>query len=249
MRLQKFLSAAGLCSRRKGEGHIRAGRVKVNGVVVTRLGTQVDPRSDRVEFDGQPVVLNDTHLYIALHKPKGVVTSCRQEGQTTVVDLLDLSRRVYPVGRLDRDSTGLLLLTDDGGLHHRLLHPSFDHEKEYEVRVARPIADGALKRIERGMPIMGSKTRPAAVRRLSPSRFRIVLREGRNRQIRRMVRKVGHRVVRLQRIRVVNIRLGDLPVGRWRHLRPDEVRRLLAAVRRSPAAPKAGADAPKAGRG
>ena len=136
--------------------------------------------------------------------------------------------RVYPIGRLDKDSTGLVLLTNDGSLHHRLLHPSFDHEKEYDVTVAQPIPEGALRRLARGMPMMGTRTRPARVRRLSASRFRIVLQEGKNRQIRRMVRKVGHKVLRLHRIRVANIWLGNLKPGTWRHLTPEEVKRLTA---------------------
>ncbi len=227
VRLQKFLSEAGVCSRRRGEAHILAGRVRVNGQVVTTLGTRVDPQADRVEFDGRQVTGADDPVYIALHKPKGYVTSCRQPGDRIVLDLVDLGQRVYPVGRLDRDSTGLLLLTNDGRLHHRLSHPSFDHEKEYLVTTARPIPDGALEKMARGMPMMGTRTREADIERLSPRRFRIVLKEGRNRQIRRMVRKVGHTVMRLERIRVGPIRLGPLPEGRWRHLSRDETRQLL----------------------
>ncbi|PQP33794.1 rRNA pseudouridine synthase, partial [Desulfobacteraceae bacterium SEEP-SAG9] len=120
-------------------------------------------------------------------------------------------RRIYPVGRLDKDSTGLLILTNDGRMHHRLLHPSFDHEKEYEVTVSAPISDGAVRKIEKGMPMMGTRTRPAVVKRMSSRRFHIILKEGKNRQIRRMVTKVGNQVTRLKRIRVSNIRLGRLP--------------------------------------
>jgi 23S rRNA pseudouridine2605 synthase/23S rRNA pseudouridine2604 synthase len=227
IRLQKFLSEAGICSRRQGEAHILAGRVRVNAEVVTALGTRVDPLRDRVEFDGRPVSADRPLLYVALNKPRGYVTSCRQPGEPIVLDLVDLEERVYPVGRLDRDSTGLLLLTNDGRLHHRLSHPSFDHEKEYLVTVARPIPDAALEKMARGLPLMGSRTRTAEVERLSARRFRIVLKEGRNRQIRRMVRKVGHQVTRLKRTRVANVRLGDLPEGRWRRLTAKETRELL----------------------
>jgi pseudouridine synthase len=230
MRLQKFLSTAGVCSRRHGEKYIQAGRVRVNGHVVTVLGTQVDPGKDLIEVDGQTVVLQIRYTYIAIHKPKGYVTSCSHAGEAVVMDLIDLPQRLYPVGRLDKDSTGLLLLTNDGRLHHHLSHPSFDHEKEYEVTVERPISDSVLEHLSDGMPLMGTRTRPARVLRLSGRRFKIILQEGRNRQIRRMVRKVGHRVVRLKRIRVANIRLGNLPAGGWRYLTTAEKKGLLQSL-------------------
>jgi len=227
IRLQKFLSSAGFSSRRKAETYIAEGRVSVNGVVVTQLGTKIDPRSDRVEVDGAVVAAQAPRIYIALHKPRGYVTSCEQQDARIVMDLIDVPERVVPVGRLDKDSTGLLLLTNDGRLHHRLSHPSFDHEKEYEVTVAAPIPDGALRHLEKGLPMMGTKTRPARVRRLSTRRFRMVLQEGKNRQVRRMLRKVGHQVTDLKRVRVANVRLGRLPEGSWRHLSEKEKEALL----------------------
>ena len=230
MRLQKFLSAAGVCSRRRGETYILAGRVRVNGQVVTELGTRINPGRDVVEFDGRLVSMAAGLVYIALNKPKGYVTSCRQPGDRIVLDLVDVAQRIYPIGRLDRDSTGLLLLTNDGRLHHRLSHPSFDHEKEYLVTVARPIAGEALERMAQGVPILGAVSRPAQVERLSPRRFRIVLKEGRNRQIRRMAGSVGHQVLALKRVRVGPVKLGRLAEGRWRHLSPSERRRLLDSL-------------------
>lgn len=223
MRLQKFLSAAGVCSRRQGEVYIKQGLVKVNGVVVTEMGTRVDPELDRVLFEGRAVSVSERLIYIALNKPAGYVTSCRQPTDKIVLDLLSLTERVYPVGRLDKDSTGLLLLTNDGRLHHRLSHPSFDHEKEYTVTTARPIDDAALKHLAGGVPLEGRKTRPAVVKRLGPDRFKIILKEGRNRQIRRMLGKVGHGVAALKRTRIANVKLGRLKPGTWRHLKPDEV--------------------------
>jgi len=183
IRLQKFLSEAGICSRRKGETYIQAGLVRVNDKVVTELGTKIDPEKDRIEFKGRGVTLKNDSVYIVLNKPRGYVTSCSQPGDKTVMDLIKIPQRIYPVGRLDKDSTGLLILTNDGSLHHRLSHPSFDHEKEYDVTVSKPITDGALKNISKGMPMMGTKTRPAEIKRISPKRFRIVLKEGKNRQI------------------------------------------------------------------
>lgn len=226
MRLQKFLSQAGVCSRRKGEEYIKAGLVRVNNTVVTELGIKIDPENDRVEFKGKVVTLENDLVYIALNKPKGYVTSCSQPGEKIVLDLVDIPQRVYPIGRLDKDSTGLLILTNDGNLHHRLLHPSFDHEKEYDVTVSSPITDGALQNIAGGMPMMGTKTRPAEIIRLSPRRFRIVLKEGKNRQIRRMVRKVGNHVTQLKRLRISNIELDRLKKGTWRYLTEKEIKAL-----------------------
>jgi len=228
IRLQKFLSEAGICSRRKGEEYIKAGLVSVNGSIVTELGTKIDPEKDRVEFKGRRIEPEDRLIYIALNKPKGFVTSCRQPGDNIVLDLVDVPERIFPIGRLDKDSTGLLLLTNDGSLHHRLSHPSFDHEREYDVTVTKPIPDGALRTIAKGMPMMGTKTRSAKVERISSRRFRIVLKEGKNRQIRRMVRKVDNHVARLKRIRVANIKLGKLNEGTWRFLTEKERKKLLS---------------------
>jgi len=227
IRLQKFLSEAGICSRRKGEEYIKAGFVRVNNRVVTKLGEKVDPEKDRVKFKGKVVDVKSDPVYIALNKPKGYVTSSRQAGDKIVLDLIDIHERIYPIGRLDKDSSGLLILTNDGSLHHRLSHPSFDHEKEYDVTVVRPIPDGALRSIAKGMPMMGTKTRPAEIEKITPRRFRIVLREGKNRQIRRMVRKVGNHVTRLKRVRVSNIKLGRLAEGTWRNLTEKEKKELF----------------------
>jgi len=230
VRLQKFLSSAGYCSRRRGEVYIQEGKIKVNGVIVTELGTKVDPEKDSIEADGRLLSRKPPPLYIALNKPKGYVTSCEQKKEKLVVDLIDIPERIYPVGRLDKDSTGLLLLTNDGEIHHRLLHPSFDHEKEYDVTVAKSISDHALKTMADGMVIMGEKTRPAVVRRLSKKHFRIKLKEGKNRQIRRMVKKMENHVIRLKRISFANIRLGNLAEGAWRHLSEKEKRQLLESL-------------------
>ncbi|WP_319525007.1 pseudouridine synthase [uncultured Desulfosarcina sp.] len=230
IRLQKFLSEAGACSRRKGEDHIRSGHVTVNGEVVTALGTKVDPDNDTVHLNGQPVVRSDRLVYVMLNKPQRVVTSCHHRGEPVVTDLVDLPQRLFPVGRLDKDSTGLLLMTNDGRIHHRLSHPSFDHEKEYDVTVQQPIDEVGLAAMRKGVRLSGVMTRPARVRRISAKRFTIVLKEGRNRQIRRMVEKVGNRVARLHRIRVADLKLGGLAQGEWRHLTKAEVRKLLGAL-------------------
>jgi 23S rRNA pseudouridine2605 synthase/23S rRNA pseudouridine2604 synthase len=230
MRLQKYISRGGYCSRRRAEKLIAEGKVTVNGKVVDRLGSKVDPEIDRVAVDGHPVSIDKNLVYIVLNKPRGYVASCDHPGQKIVLDLVNIKQRVYPVGRLDKDSTGLLLLTNDGRLHQRLTHPSFDHEKEYLVSVSEPIPAGALKVLAKGVKILGKKTRPARVKIISPTRFKIILKEGRNRQIRRMVRKVGNRVVELKRIRVANIRLGNLAEGKWRRLSEAEKKQLIASA-------------------
>lgn len=231
IRLQKWLSEAGVCSRRQGESFIQDGRVSVNGTIVSILGSKIDPDTDRVALDGRPVKRSSRgNIYVALHKPKGYVTSCQHAGHQVVIDLISLPQRIYPIGRLDKDSAGLLLLTNDGRLHHRLSHPSFDHEKEYEVAVEIPITDEALKQLADGILLREGKTRPARVWRLAGRRFRIVLQEGRNRQIRRMVKQVGNKVKRLTRIRVAHIRLDDLPEGAWRHLTAAEKKKLLKGL-------------------
>lgn len=230
IRLQKFLSAAGFCSRRHGEELIVSGRVKVNGVVVTELGTQMDPEKDNVEVSGKRIEAKNELIYIALNKPKGYVTTCSRERDKTILDLVDIPERVYPIGRLDKDSSGLLLLTNDGRLHNILSHPSFDHEKEYEVVVSRPVPDEALAKMASGIHLLGSSTRTAEVKRISTDQFRIVLKEGRNRQIRRMVEKVENRVKGLKRIRISNIRLGSLKEGCWRYLTEKEKKELLKNI-------------------
>ncbi|MFP4040531.1 MAG: pseudouridine synthase [Desulfosudaceae bacterium] len=227
MRLQKYLSAAGVCSRRKAENYILAGRVSVNGVVVSRLGSKVDPVIDRVTVDGRLVRKEAPKVYIALNKPPGYVTSCFQKQEKTVLELVPGDERIVPVGRLDKESTGLLLLTNDGALHNRLTHPSFDHEKVYEVSTATPLTNAELDKLRKGIRLGGRKTRPAKVQRLSDRRFRITLKEGRNRQIRRMTAKLGHRVTALHRIRLAGLDLAGLKEGSWRYLSDTEKQRLL----------------------
>lgn len=228
MRLQKYLAHAGLCSRRKAETHILNGRVRVNEKIVTQLGTKIDPEHDSIFFDARPVVLEQKtpSIYLVVNKPQGYVTSCSQQRAKIILDLVDIEQRVYPVGRLDKDSTGLVLLTNDGDLHNRLSHPSFNHEKEYIVTTVHPISDLALAAMANGMVIDQVKTRKARVKRLSRTGFCIVLKQGLNRQIRKMVDKTGNKVASLHRIRMATILLGDLKEGCWRYLTAREIRQL-----------------------
>ncbi len=234
IRLQKFLALSGVASRRKAEEIIKSGRVRVDGKVVTEMGVRIIPDSQVVHCDNRLIEAagKEARVYILLNKPGGYVTTVSDpQGRPIVTSLLkDITARVYPVGRLDLDTEGALLMTNDGNLHHHLLHPSFDHEKEYVVTVAKPISDSALARMEKGIIILGDKTRPAIVNRLSSKRFLIQLKEGKNRQIRRMVKKTGNHVIALKRIRVANITLGDLAEGAWRHLTKKETHQLLKSI-------------------
>jgi 23S rRNA pseudouridine2605 synthase/23S rRNA pseudouridine2604 synthase len=228
MRLQKFLSNAGVCSRRKAEKFISHGQVKVNNKIIVEPGTKVDPDKDQILFNNNKIILDQKKekIYIALNKPTGFISSCSHRKEKIILDLIDIKERIYPVGRLDKDSEGLILLTNDGDLHNRLSHPSFDHEKEYDVKTYKMISDKALKQLSMGIIIEGEKTRESKVKRLSKFSFNIVLKQGRNRQIRKMLEKLGNRVKNLKRIRVANIKLGQLKKGEFRYLTKKEIQLL-----------------------
>jgi len=231
-RLQKILSARGICSRRKAEEYIERGLVKVNGKLA-ELGQKADPETDAIEVEGEVLAERAECKYILLNKPVGIVTTnATMKGQRIVKDLLpkNIHSIVFPVGRLDKDTSGLLLLTNDGVLAYRLTHPKFDHEKEYEVEVVKPIPDGALQKLKKGITISGTKTKPAGIKRISQSRFTITLTEGRNRQIRRMCQKIGYPVKILRRIRIATITDNSLKSGQSRYLKSHEIRQLLLSV-------------------
>lgn len=237
-RLQKFLAEAGIASRRKCEEFILAGRVRVNGRIVSELGARVDPMRDRVEFDGRQVTL-EKKVYIMLYKPRGYVTTARDpQGRPKVTDLVaDLPRRVFPVGRLDYDSEGLLLLTNDGELAHCLAHPRYHVPKTYMIVLDGTPGPEVLARVAGGVLLEDGPTAPASVRLLrADERSAVVemtIREGRNRQLRRIWAAVGFRVKRLKRTRVGELDVAGLRPGRYRHLRPAEVRRLRELVKLS----------------
>lgn len=244
MVLQKALATAGIASRRAAEKMILAGRVAVNGRIVKKLGTRVDEGRDRVAVDGKEIKRPDQAVYFLLHKPKGVLSTARpalregRGGRRTVVDLIPTAARVYPVGRLDMETSGLLLLTNDGDLAYRLTHPKFEHEKEYEVLIQTPHAwsephlKTALKKFERGVNIAkGFKTSPVQARiikQVSNDRWLVglIIHEGRKRQVRQMIDAVGASVVELKRVRMGSIKLGDLAMGSSRELTSKEVEEL-----------------------
>jgi 23S rRNA pseudouridine2605 synthase len=228
MRLAKYLAHGGVASRRGAERIVAAGRVSVGGRVVRDPAQDVG-EGDDVRVDGSPVTA-ESHEVWALNKPPGVVSTARQPGdRPAVVDLVDSDARLYPVGRLDADSTGLLLLTNDGDLANRLTHPRYEVAKTYRVRLGRPPADGDLRRLEGGVELEDGRTAPAEVSRLGEREIQIVVHEGRNRQVRRMVEAVGNRVVALRRVRFGPIDLGRLPEGQARRLAEDEIARLREA--------------------
>ena len=226
-RLQKILSAAGVCSRRAAEGYLTAGRITVNGELA-QLGQQADPETDDIRVDGVPLDREPEAVYLMLNKPRGYVTTVSDEqGRKTVMDLLTgIHTRIYPVGRLDRDSEGLLLLTNDGALTQRLLHPSHEVSKEYHVTVSGPV-EHAAENLRRIRDVAGMAIRPAEVQMLrregNRAELRIVIHEGRNRQIRRMCARCGLEVLRLQRVREHCLELGTLPLGQWRYLTAAEI--------------------------
>ena len=227
MRLNAFLARAGVASRRKADELIKAGRVRVNGVP-GELNTFVESR-DVVEVDGERVA-KQRLAYVLLHKPAGVVTTASDpQGRPTVVGLVEHESRVVPVGRLDVDTTGALLLTNDGPLAHRLAHPRYGVEKVYEVETWRPIGDDALAALAAGVELEDGPTSPARVRRLGPGRFELAIHEGRNRQVRRMVEAVGARVRRLHRSVYAGLTVAGLGPGEWRELAREEVEALRSS--------------------
>jgi 23S rRNA pseudouridine2605 synthase len=231
VRLQKFLADAGIASRREGERLIQAGRVEVNGRVVTALGVRVEPERDQVRVDGRRVRSVERRAYYLLNKPKGTITSASDpEGRPTVVELLQgVRERVFPVGRLDWSSEGLLILTNDGDLAYRLTHPANHVAKVYRVKVKGSVEEDDLRALRRGLILDGRRTLPARVERISGqvnSWLEVTLYEGRKNQIRRMLDRLGHRVQKLKRIAIGPIRDRALKPGEWRRLTPDEIRRL-----------------------
>lgn len=207
VRLQKYLSGAGIASRRKAEEFISRGLVKVNGEIAT-IGMSVVPGVDKVEVGNEAVREIQEFVYYKVNKPRGIVTTCVSKGDTGIMDIVDIPERVFPIGRLDKDTVGLLILTNDGRLSNRLMHPRYEHEKEYVVEVYGPIEDSELSRMAAGVKILdGYKTKPAEIARISSGKFSIVLTEGKNRQIRRMVEAAGHEVKKLKRVRIENVKL------------------------------------------
>ncbi|MGB5061270.1 MAG: pseudouridine synthase [Candidatus Promineifilaceae bacterium] len=236
-RLQKLMGQAGIASRRESEKMIRDGRVKINGRIA-QIGDKADPNKDRIEVDGRKLARPNTQtIYIALNKPKGVLSSTEDEmeaGRQTVRDLIDLPGHLYPVGRLDKQSEGLMLMTNDGQLAHQLTHPRYGHEKTYRVEIEGDIHPAQLDQWRQGVMLDGRLTAPVRITIIDQfpdlTRLEIIMREGRKRQIRRIAAEFGHPVLKLKRLRIGPLQLGNLASGKWRYLKPDEVAALHQAV-------------------
>ncbi|HXP24898.1 MAG TPA: pseudouridine synthase [Steroidobacteraceae bacterium] len=225
MRLNKYISETGVCSRREADKWIEAGRVTLNGQPAT-LGTQVAV-GDEVRIDGDSIGVKKKQVYIALNKPVGIICTTEAHIEDNIIDHVGFPERIFPVGRLDRDSEGLILLTNNGDIVNEILRSENNHEKEYLVTVDRPITDLSLRMLAGGVKIMGELTKPSKVARVNAQSFRIILTQGLNRQIRRMCSALGYKAQRLQRVRIMNIHLGNLRPGQWRHLTSAELTGLL----------------------
>ena len=225
MRLNKYISETGACSRREADKWIEAGRVSLNGQPAT-LGTQVAD-GDEVRIDGNLIGVKKQQVYIALNKPVGIICTTEAHIEDNIIDHVGYPERIFPVGRLDRDSEGLILLTNNGDIVNEILRSENNHEKEYVVTVDRPITDLSLRMLAAGVKIMGELTKPSKVTRVNAQSFRIVLTQGLNRQIRRMCSALGYKAQRLQRVRIMNVHLGNLRPGQWRHLTPAELAGLM----------------------
>jgi len=228
MRINKFISETGYCSRRAADKLIDAGRVTINGNVA-ELGSQVE-KTDAVEIDGQPLQAKSDLEYLILNKPVGITCTTERDIEGNIIDFINHPKRIFPIGRLDKDSDGLIILTNDGDIVNRILRAENNHDKEYIVTVDAPITETFIEGMAGGVDILGTTTKECVVEQLESRTFRIVLTQGLNRQIRRMCKEFGYRVKRLQRVRIMNIELGDLPIGEWRDLTESEMKTLFETL-------------------
>jgi 23S rRNA pseudouridine2604 synthase len=225
VRLNKYISETGVCSRREADKWIEAGRVTCNGQPAA-LGTRIADGDD-VRVDGEPIGAKKRQIYIALNKPVGITCTTEADIEDNIIDLVGHPERIFPIGRLDKDSEGLILLTNNGDIVNEILRSDNNHEKEYIVTVDRPITDLSLSMMASGVKIMGKLTKPCKVSRIDQQSFRMILTQGLNRQIRRMCSALGYKAQRLQRVRIMNIHLGTLQSGEWRQLTDAELAGLL----------------------
>ena len=228
IRLNKYIASSGLCSRREADALIESGKVTINGEAAVQDTKVMD--GDIVEVSGKKITPDDSMVYIAFNKPLGVTCTTDQRDPSNIIDYIGYSERIFPVGRLDKNSSGLILLTNDGSIVNKLLRAENGHEKEYIVTVNRPYDKNFLKSMESGVPVLGQLTLPCRLKPVNDKTFKIILRQGLNRQIRRMCEYLGYKVTRLKRIRFMNIHLGDLESGKWRYLTSEEKKELLQSI-------------------
>ena len=227
IRINKYIASCGICSRRNAEEVIIQGRVKINGQVVTELGIKVKD-SDIVEIDGQKISIEQDKVYVMLNKPRGYVTTSKEQfGRPSVLELLNVKQRVFAVGRLDMDSEGLLLLTNDGDFANRIIHPTKHIAKTYEVILNKQISDENIQKLKHGVDIGGYITRPAIVEKVNDKNIIITIYEGKNRQVRKMCEAVGNKVVNLKRIAIGNLTLDDLKVGKYILLDEEKIKSIF----------------------
>ena len=226
LRINKFISESGTTSRRGADKLISDGRVTINGSIA-KIGSQVEPGDD-VRVSGNPIGIAKNNVYIALNKPVGITSTSEKKVKGNIIDLVNHHLRIHHIGRLDKDSEGLILLTNDGDIVNEILRAENKHEKEYIVSVDKPISPAFLQQMSEGVHILGTKTLPCEVTQLSKYEFQIILTQGLNRQIRRMCEELGYDVYRLQRTRIMNIQLNNLPIGQWRDLTKKERNQLFA---------------------
>lgn len=229
IRINKYLSSCGFCSRRQADRYLEEGRVTINGETAG-VGDRIE-QGQTVCVDGTEIRINEERIVIAFHKPAGVVCTSSKKDKDNIIDYLHFDQRIYPVGRLDKESTGLILLTNDGELTDRILRGRNGHEKEYEVTVNKPIRQEVIRAMEQGVPILDTMTKPCRIQMLGERKFRMILTQGLNRQIRRMCEYFGYRVLTLKRVRIMNIELGQLPEGEWRYLTPKEREKLEKSMK------------------
>lgn len=230
IRINKFLSDAGICSRREADRYIQDGKVKINGELA-QMGSKV-VKNDRVTYCDKPVIKEEKLVFIALNKPEGIVCTTDSNEPNNIVDFINYGMRIYPIGRLDKDSEGLILLTNDGKIVNKILRAENNHEKEYVVKVNKMITVEFIKGMEEGVPILGKVTNPCKISAIDKNTFRIILTQGLNRQIRRMCEHFNYRVVELKRVRIMNIHLGRLKTGSWRNVTEREIEELNRLTKR-----------------
>ena len=228
IRLNKYIASSGLCSRREADSLIENGKVTINGMTAVQ-GSKVTP-GDIVMVSGKKITPDDNMVYIAFNKPLGITCTTDRRDPSNIIDYIGFDERIFPVGRLDKNSSGLILLTNDGSIVNKLLRAENGHEKEYIVTVNRPYDKSFVTKMESGVPVLGQLTLPCRLRPAGDKTFRIILHQGLNRQIRRMCEYLGYKVTKLKRIRFMNIQLGDLETGKWRYLTAGEKRELLKEV-------------------
>lgn len=228
IRLNKYIASSGLCSRREADTLIESGKVTINGIVAVQGSKVLD--GDVVEVNGRKVTPEDDMVYIAFNKPLGITCTTDTRDPSNIIDYIGFDERIFPVGRLDKNSSGLILLTNDGSIVNKLLRAENGHEKEYLVTVNRPYDKNFIKSMESGVPVLGQLTLPCRIKPAGDRSFKIILHQGLNRQIRRMCEYLGYKVTKLKRIRFMNIILGDLETGKWRYLTSAEKKELLKDI-------------------